>query len=222
MDIIAHRGASYLEPENTLSSIKKAIQMDVDYVEFDVRKTKDHYLVVIHDARVDRTTNGQGKVSKMLLKDIQKLDAGKKQIIPTLEQVLELVGHKKRIVLEIKEPGYEDLIINTIQSYNLKSPLLASFYHGSVEKVKKLNPDLKTGVIVSSQPVNISNIALDVNADVNFIKKNFFDVNVVENVKVHDLNIYPWVVDEPEQAKKFLDLGADGFVTNKLLDKKMF
>lgn len=196
--------------------------MDADFVEFDVRKTQDQQLVVIHDSRVDRTTNGQGRVSETPLKDILKLDAGKKQHIPTLKQVLELVEDKKRIVLEIKEPGYEDLIIETIQSYNLKSPLLASFYHASVEKVKRLNPDLKTGVIISSQPVNISNLARDAKADAIFIKKKFLDENMVRNVKVHDLNIFPWVVDEPKQAKKFLEWGADGFVTNKLLDKKIF
>lgn len=222
MDIIAHRGASYWEPENTLISIERALRMGADYVEFDVRKTRDKQLVVIHDALVDRTTNGQGKVGEILLKDIQKLDAGKKQQIPTLDQVLELVEDKKKIVLEIKEPGYEDLIIEKLQTYNLKSPLLASFYHRSVEKVKRLNPDLKTGVIIASQPLNISNIALSVNADVIFIKKKFLDENIVENVKEYDLNIYPWVVDDIKQAKKFIELGADGLVTNKLLDKSQF
>ncbi|MEM2913929.1 MAG: glycerophosphodiester phosphodiesterase family protein, partial [Candidatus Bathyarchaeia archaeon] len=83
---VGHRGARAYEPENTLRSFKKAIDLGVDAVELDVRRTKDNELVVIHDAEVDKTTNGKGLVNMLTLREIKQLDTKKGEKIPTLEE----------------------------------------------------------------------------------------------------------------------------------------
>ena len=89
--VAAHRGWSKKYPENTLLSFKEAIGLGVDQLELDVRVTKDNELVVIHDATVDRTTNGTGKVCEMTLAELKELDAGNGEKIPTLRELMELV-----------------------------------------------------------------------------------------------------------------------------------
>src|SRR4030066_2090571 len=88
---IGHRGARAYEPENTLRSFREALEIGVDAVEFDVRKTRDNHLVVIHDADVKRTTNGKGLVADLTLKEIKDLSTGKGEKIPTLEEALEFL-----------------------------------------------------------------------------------------------------------------------------------
>ena len=102
---IGHRGACGYEPENTLRSFKKALDLGVDTIELDVHKTKDEATVVIHDEKVDKTTNGTGFVADKSLEEIKKLDAGKGEKIPTLEEVLDLVNRKAQVNIELKGEG---------------------------------------------------------------------------------------------------------------------
>src|ERR1700691_2371330 len=94
MLVIAHRGASGYEPENTLASFKKALEIGVDGIELDVHLSKDGNVMVIHDSWVNRTTNGIGRVENKTLKELQKLDAGNGEKIPTLQEVLDVINRK--------------------------------------------------------------------------------------------------------------------------------
>ena len=91
---IGHRGAKAYAPENTLTSFKKAIEIGVDAIELDVRKTKDNKLVVIHDADIKRTTNGKGLVAELSLKEIKGFSAEGGEKIPTLEEALDFLDKK--------------------------------------------------------------------------------------------------------------------------------
>ena len=104
---IAHRGASAYEPENTLRSFRRALDMGADLIEFDIRMSSDGHLIVIHDKKVDRTTDGTGLVREMTLGQLKKLDAGKGEKIPTLEEVIDFGKGKTRFVIELKEGGVE-------------------------------------------------------------------------------------------------------------------
>lgn len=98
MEFIAHRGASYFEPENTLKAVKRALEMGADRVEVDVRLSKDKELVVIHDPTVDRTTDGTGQVEDMTLQELKKLNAGKGERIPTLQEIIEAIKDAKLVL----------------------------------------------------------------------------------------------------------------------------
>ena len=99
---IGHRGAAGHAPENTLAAIQKGIALGVDFVEIDVRRTVDGMLVALHDETVNRTTNGKGRVDRLLLQDVKKFNAGNGENIPTLDDVLKLVAGQAGLMLELK------------------------------------------------------------------------------------------------------------------------
>jgi glycerophosphoryl diester phosphodiesterase len=105
MKIIGHRGAFGYEPENTLRSIRRALELGVDMVEIDVFVLPSGEIILMHDDRVDRTTNGHGITLDLSFAILRQLDAGKGETIPTLQEVIELVDSRVPINIEIKNPG---------------------------------------------------------------------------------------------------------------------
>src|SRR5438552_7713720 len=99
---VGHRGAAGLEPENTLRSFRRAIELECDMAECDVHRTRDDQLAIIHDETVDRTTNGSGPTSSFTLAELQRLDAGDGERIPTLDEVLETVKGHLKLLVELK------------------------------------------------------------------------------------------------------------------------
>ncbi|WP_414468624.1 glycerophosphodiester phosphodiesterase [Methanobacterium sp. ACI-7] len=217
MEIIAHRGASYFEPENTLRAYKKAIEMGADFVETDVRITKDKELVIMHDADILRTTNGKGLVKNFTLEELKKFDAGLGERIPTLEEVIKLVKNKINLIVEIKEPGTEGSIIKKIEEFDLENTILTSFYHKTVKNVRSSSLDINAGIIFVGEPLNVGRLASDVNANVIFPSYKYMTQELVKNAKKYALTIYPWAIDEEEIFNKFAKMGIDGIVTNKLI-----
>ena len=111
---IGHRGARAYEPENTLASFRYAVELGVDAIEVDVRKTRDNELVVIHNADVNKTTDGNGPVNSFTLKEIKKFVSDKGEQIPTLEEVLDAMARRVKILIELKELGTEEELINDV------------------------------------------------------------------------------------------------------------
>jgi glycerophosphoryl diester phosphodiesterase len=112
---IGHRGARAHEPENTLRSFKKALEIGVNAVELDVRKTKDNQVVVIHDSDVKKTTNGKGLVNELTLKEIKEFSTVKGEKIPTLKEVLDFLDKKAKILIELKETGVEEKVLSLVR-----------------------------------------------------------------------------------------------------------
>ncbi|MGZ7068728.1 MAG: glycerophosphodiester phosphodiesterase [Methanobacterium sp.] len=218
MKIIAHRGASYFEPENTLRAYKKAIEMGADFVETDVRLSKDKELIIMHDADVARTTNGRGFIKDLMLDELKDLDAGKGEKIPTLEEVIKLVKNKTGLVVEIKEPGTENDIVEKIEENDLKNTIITSFFHKSVKNVHKSNL-IDAGIIFVGEPVNVHKLAADANASIIFPSYRYMTEELVKNAKKYDLTVYPWAIDDEKTFNKFALMGVDGIVTNKLIKR---
>ena len=148
---IGHRGARAYAPENTLTSFKKAIELDVNAVELDVRKTKDDRLVVIHDADVKRTTNGEGLVSELTLNQIKDLSSEGSEKIPTLEEVLDFLDKKVQVLIELKEAGYEKQVLEILHSKGLeKTVIITSFLEEALKKVRELDSNVETGLIYAT------------------------------------------------------------------------
>ncbi len=207
--IIGHRGASEYEPENTISSFKKAIDMDADGVECDVRLTKDKKLAVIHDATVDRTTEGKGEVKGFKLKELQELG------LPSLKEVLELIKPTgKLILIEIKEPGTEKTIVELVKKSKMESQaVIVSFFSESIKKAKKLGKKIKTGYIFS-RPTPIQ-VALDVKADFLVPRYDLVNVEFLAKAKKNNLKIITWTVNDEFWAKQLMSMGVFAIVTNK-------
>lgn len=162
MKIWAHRGCSQKYPENTLLAFEKAAEIiGLEGIELDIQMTKDNELVVIHDERVDRTTEGIGFVRDYTLKELQRLHiyAGgyKTQKIPTMKEVLELLEPKLRsgikLNIELKNniypyPCMEEMILDMIAERRLEAEVIySSFSAKSIERIKQLNTKVETGIL---------------------------------------------------------------------------
>ena len=214
MMIMGHRGAAALEPENTLLSIRKAMEIGVDAVEIDVHLSKDKEIVVIHDSTLDRTTNGTGPVSNYTLSELKKYDAGKGETIPTLQQVMELTDKKVSLVIELKEKDTEKIVVEQIKKNKLEDNVyVISFWHRLVKNVKKMDSSIKTGVLLVGCPVDTS-IADRISADVLVMKYTFVDAEFVELSHNNGLKVFIWNIDDPNLVKPFADMGVDGIGSN--------
>jgi len=216
MEIIAHRGASFLYGENTLKSIKKAMGMKADWIEMDIRITKDSHPVIIHDDSIDRTTNGQGKVKDINLAEIKQFDAGSGESIPHLKEVLTLVNAKIPLILDLKVPNSINIILNHLQDYDLEKIMIASFYHDQLLKIKEKKSELKTGVIFNCRPVKSHELALNCKCEYMFPHKNYVNSKMVDQAHQNQIKIYPWVIDYSYELKDLNTIGVDGIVTNKV------
>ncbi|MFW5976413.1 MAG: glycerophosphodiester phosphodiesterase [Bacillota bacterium] len=159
---IAHRGASGYYPENTISSFQAALNMGIKWMECDVRLTSDKEIVVIHDRKVDRTTDASGLVSNFTLKELKQMDAGswfdckfKNEKIPTLKELFDLLKEYKEVqlVVEIKDsiyfPEITGKIIYLIKKADLINQITISSFHWSVLKeTKNTEPAIKTAALV--------------------------------------------------------------------------
>jgi glycerophosphoryl diester phosphodiesterase len=214
MMIMGHRGAAALEPENTLLSIKKAIEIGVDAVEIDVHLSKDKELVVIHDSTLDRTTNGTGPVGNYTLSELKKYDAGKSETIPTLQDVMDSIDGKIKLVIELKEKGAESFVVEQIRRNRLEDNVyVISFWHRLVKNVKEMDSGIKTGVLLVGCPVD-TNVAGQAFADALVMKHTFVDAEFVELSHKKDLKIFIWNIDDPDLIKAFVDIGVDGIGSN--------
>jgi len=158
MLVIAHRGASDRAPENTLASFKAALDIGVDGIELDVHLSRDGQLVVIHDANLKRTTNGQGLVHEYTVAELKALDAGgwhgpafAGERIPTFEEVLDLVGKRVPLQVEIKgaTEGVTEATIAALDRRGLlDTAMITSFQLGLLPRVRELVPSVEIGALV--------------------------------------------------------------------------
>ncbi len=214
MIIMGHRGAAALEPENTLLSITRAIEIGVDAVEIDIHLSKDKELVVIHDSTVDRTTNGTGPVSSYTLNEIKELDAGKGETVPTLQEVIDLIENKVSLVIELKQAGTEKGVFELIKRNNIEDNVyVISFWHRLVKTVKKMDSCIKTGILLVGCPVDTS-IATHASADALVMKYTFVDREFVEIAHKEGLKVFIWNIDELRLVKPYADMGVDGIGSN--------
>lgn len=139
-----------IKPIKLLKVLETAIELGADMVEVDVHSTRDAQLVVIHDDTVNRTTNGEGAVREMTLEEIRRLDAGKGEKIPTLQEALKLSENKVGVVIGVKGVGTEKLLVDLLESEDaVKNVVVTSFMADAIRKVKELNQQIPTGQIFS-------------------------------------------------------------------------
>jgi glycerophosphoryl diester phosphodiesterase len=214
MMIMGHRGAAALEPENTFLSISRAMEIGVDAVEIDVHLSRDKELVVIHDATVDRTTNGRGLVGSYTLEELKKLDAGKGETIPTLQEVMDLIDKKVKLVIELKEEGAEKAVVELINGNDLVDDVyVISFWHRLVKRVKEIDGRIKTGVLLVGCPVDTS-VATQACADALVMRYTFVDRPFVEMAHKDAIKVFIWNIDELSLVKPYADMGVDGIGSN--------
>jgi len=219
MKVFAHRGASGNYPENTKSAIKAALDIEVNGIEVDLQSAKDAY-VVIHDSWLDRTTNGQGKVSNYTLAQLKSLDAGQGEQIPSLQDLFSWNNHQTLLNIELKHTFELAKLVSTI-NYNLSNGkiskenlLISSYDHHQLKFMKHELSWLKIGALTSSIPLDYAKFAQDLNAFSIHIDKDFINQNFVNDAHQRGLKVYAYTVDKIEDIKLMYELGVNGIFTN--------
>lgn len=221
MLIIGHRGARALEPENTLRALRRGMRC-ADYVEIDLRLSRDGVPVVIHDAALDRTTNGTGPVADRTLAELRSLDAGRGERIPAFTDVLDLVRGRSGLVVEIKEPGSEDLICRMLADNGPDDLFVVSFYPDVLVTVRRLLPGAKTGYIYSKAVSDPVQAAMAVGADVLLPRKDRADRVIVRRAHDCGLLVFLWTLNTGEEFEEAVVMDADGFATDDPCSARTF
>lgn len=227
---IAHRGASAVAPPNTLSAFEKAIELGADGVEFDVRLSADGVPVVIHDATVDATTDGRGLVAEMTVGQLKRLDAGASfdpafagERIPTLEEVLDAVGERLLLNIELKSAsllnhGLERAMVALIERYGLhERVLISSFNPLALRRVQKIAPHIPTALLSSARSPLLLPFARLISPEpfrALHPHHTLTDERYIRRARRRDYRIHVWTVDDPTEMCRLIAWGVDGIITN--------
>ena len=215
-------------PENTMISFELAAAMKADGVETDVHFSKDGKIVLIHDAKLDRTTNAQGLVTDYTLSELQAFDAGikagrqfKNTKIPTIDTLFELcykTGMLLNIEIKTNDPLMPAALDECCKKYKMtEQTIYSSFDHEQLARMQRINPSAFIAPLYGFNMIKAWDYTANMNAQAVHPRDNQISLYEGYVDKCHDLGIrvHPWTVDDPEQAKKLADLGCDALITNK-------
>lgn len=226
--IYAHRGASGLFPENTLEAFHAALRQKADGIELDVQLTLDQEVVVIHDYRVERTTNGTGFVREQTWKELRTLSAGtwvnprfRQSRIPSFREVCRFIEPTPLLlIVELKnfflpQPDLEEKVVEILQQFRLtERTVVSSFNFTSLVRIKELDERLRTGLLYVGSLRQPWEVAKQFHTDQLHIPASEVTPPLLLEAKSHDLSILAWTVDGPKRIKQIAAMNIDGIVTN--------
>ena len=202
-----------LEPENTLRSFVAAEQGGLDVIELDLHLSKDGALVVMHDADVDRTTDGTGPIAERTLGELRTLDAGRGERVPVFEEVLDAV--KSPIQAEIKDLAAARALAEVMHRRNLVERVeVSSFHDEAIAEIARLVPGVRTALIASRFGPDVVERATEAGAETVCLNIRRLTLEVVEAARKADLRIIGWVVNTQDQLRLVRALGLDGATTD--------
>lgn len=207
---VGHRGAAGYEPENTLASFQKAIDLGVDMVELDVHICKTGELVVIHEYFTDGTKNGRNFISELSLTELKT---------PTLNQVLDLIDKKVKVNIELKGRNTAEPVVNLIKEYVKNSRqyddfLVSSFLYDELEKTRELDKNIKIGVLTKDISRGFIEFSKKIQAYSLNMRIDCINKEIVENAHKDGFKVFIWTADTAEEIEKAKEIGADYICSN--------
>jgi glycerophosphoryl diester phosphodiesterase len=236
--VAAHRGGALLWPENSLTAFRQALALGVDFLETDVHLTADGEVLVIHDATLDRTTTGTGRVRTTRLADLSSVrlrtrDGGVTQDpVPTLAQLLDLLGPgSARLLLEIKVdadrqryPGIEERVLALVRARGLADrTVIMAFEPETVRRVRALDPSIRTSLLVSKWRVDRERTparetvrwARELGATDLGIDYRALDPGVLEAARAAGIAVAAWTVNEESDLRNVIATGVDLVISDR-------
>lgn len=229
--VIAHRGFSGAAPENTLAAFKKAMEVDSDMIELDVRFSKDGQVVVIHDDTLDRTTNGRGKVADYTLKELQQFDAGSwfapqfaGEQIPTLIEVLKLAKGKIPVNIEIKDDSpsrykitdLADRALQEVKKAGMTGQVIfSSFYPSSLERITEGDPRIWVALLYHRDWNSLREVTGGRAFPVLNLRLSFLTKEKIGRIHQEGMKVNTYTVNSEEEMERFIRWGVDGIITNR-------
>ncbi|MEU3252626.1 glycerophosphodiester phosphodiesterase family protein [Streptomyces sp. NPDC006997] len=210
---LGHRGIMGTEPENTLRSFVAARAAGLDVIELDLHLSKDDALVVMHDADVDRTTDGTGPVAGQTLAELRALDAGRGERVPVFEEVLDAVDTP--LQAEIKDVRAARALAAVLNARDLAGRVeVSSFHDEAVAEVARLVPGVRTALIASRYDTGIAERAVAAGAATVCLNIRRLTLETVEHAREAGLRIIGWVVNTPQHVRLARAFGLDGATTD--------
>jgi glycerophosphoryl diester phosphodiesterase len=214
-----HRGACGHEPENTLGSVRKALELGANGIEVDVHAA-DGRLIVIHDDTLDRTTNGVGPVAEKSFAYLRSLDAGKGEHIPTLSEVFDAVNRRAVINVELKGPDTAAPVVRLIDQYvraggwRYENFLVSSFDFTQIQTAKRLLPEIRTGALIKQVPPGLAEFAERLGAWSLHPGKRCVTPELVADAHRRGLKVFVFTVSQPADIASMSALSVDGVFTD--------
>jgi glycerophosphoryl diester phosphodiesterase len=213
--IVGHRGAAGYAPENTLLSFQTAIDIGCDATELDVRLSKDGKVVVIHDEEVSRVTDGTGFVCEMTLAKLKKLNCPQKQKIPTLQEVIDFCKGKINLLIELKARGTPEKVNRIIVKNKItENVAVISFNYELLREIKKLNPELKAGLLFEECSEEIWKLLEEIPLDFIGPRGDIVTKGIIGRAHKIGKTVYAYHVNDKSTGKELLSLGVDEIGTD--------
>ena len=230
MEIFAHRGYSAKYPENTMVAFRAAMEYEIDGIELDVHMTKDGQIVVIHDEKVNRTTNGKGYVKDLTLAEIKKLDAGSKvnplfkgERVPTLEEVIQLLEPTNlKLNIELKSNvfpyyGMDMEVLKLVEKYGMQNRMIiSSFDHETLWRIAKVAPHIETAPLLSNIIVEPWTYAKSIGARAIHISGYFMMRQAAIDAVKQGAKVRVYTINDIEHMKLLSGSQVAGFFTDEV------
>ncbi|MDA7864531.1 glycerophosphodiester phosphodiesterase [bacterium] len=223
VEIIAHRGASAIAPENTLAAMRQAIDYATDWVEIDVQETSDDQVVVFHDSDFMKLAKIDLKIWDATMADLAKIDIGShkdpafsSERVPTLSELLTTCKGKAKVVIELKYYGHdkdlEQRVLDIVNAHEMSSDVMyMSLNLDAVTKMKELNPKCRAGLLMSVLSGNIQ----DTKADFLAVNAMFVNRSFIQRAHASGKEVYVWTINDAVTMSRMIGIGVDGLITDK-------
>ncbi len=219
MIVTAHAACKGHAPENTLAGIRAALRLKADAIEVDLHCTRDRVPVLIHDATLDRTTDGAGEIAALTLRQARKLDAGAGERIPALREVLDEINGRALLVLEIKAPNIEKEVLAVVRRARaLDHCVVHSFSPRIIARVRELEPrmpcSLLTGGRGTDNPQKLFDLALSINAQGVAVNHESVTPQLVRAAHLRELRFSTWTVNSEKDVRRVARAGVDAITSD--------
>jgi len=223
VSIIAHRGASGAAPENTLASVRRAIEDGADWIEIDVQESADGQVIVVHDSDFMKLAGVNLKVWDGTLAEIRELDVGSRfasefagEQVPTLAEVLEVVKEKSGLIVELKYYGHdqalEQRVVDLIEAANMREQtMIMSLEYAGIKKIRELRPGWRVGLLSAQAIGDLTRL----DADFLAVSTRLANSSFIRSAQAAGKQVYVWTVNDALAMSQLMSLGVDGIITDK-------
>ncbi len=220
--VVGHRGAMGHALENTIESVKRAIQLNVDGIEIDVFKSKTGELVVYHDPFLSRLSNSNAFIEQISLDSIKKVELKGGLSIPTLKEVIDIIPEKIFLNIELKGSNTafktNKVIIEYLKEFNLPPSkfIISSFRWDELKKFRDLNKDIPIAILVDSlyKIDNAIKLAKKINAIALNPNNKFITKKIVNKIQSNNIKVFPYTINSPKNIKRMKLMGVDAIITD--------
>ena len=208
--------------ENTIESVQKAIELNVDGIEIDVFKSKTGELVVYHDPFLSRLSNSNAFIEQISLDSIKKIELIGGYFIPTLKEIVDIIPEKIFLNIELKgqDTSFETnkIITNYLKTYNfpISKFIISSFRWDELKKIRSINKEIPIAILVDSlyKIDDAIKLAKQINAIALNPNKNFITREIVNKIKSNNIKVYPYTINTSRNIRRVRSMGVDAIITD--------